>query len=117
MNWLKMLAKCITRAGRQGVVRDLLKENITPEVAARYGAQGVNSLLGRINDKEKLSAVALNLEQGAALVADISAAIKDGEVTAEAAASITAKTQVLLGNVVDQAKVAAFIEYVASKVP
>lgn len=113
MNWLKLL----TKSGRQGVVRDLLKEYITPEAAARYGAQGVNGLLGKINDKERLGAVALNLEQGAALVTDLSAAIKDGEVSAEEAASITAKTQVLLGNTVDQAKVDAFIEYVASKVP
>ena len=113
MNYLKLL----TKKGRQSVVRDLLKEYVTPETASRYGAQGVNSLLGRVNDKEKLGTVALNLEQGASLVADISAAIKDGEVTADEAANITAKTQTLLGNTIDQAKVDSLIEYIVAKVP
>ena len=113
MNWLKL----ITKKGRQEVVRDILKETITTDVAAKYGAQGVNSLLGRVNDKEKLGAVALNLEQGASLVADISAAIKDGEVTADEAANITAKTSNLLGNVVTQDKVDSLIETLVAKVP
>ena len=113
MNYLKLL----TKGGRQSVVRDLLKDYVTPETAARYGAQGVNALLGKVNDKEKLGAVALNLEQGASLVAEISAAIKDGEVTADEAANITAKTQTLLGNTIDQAKVDGLIEYIVAKVP
>lgn len=113
MNYLKLL----TKGGRQGLVRDLLKDYVTPETAARYGAQGVNALLGKVNDKEKLGAVALNLEQGASLVAEISAAIKDGEVTADEAANITAKTQTLLGNTIDQAKVDGLIEYIVAKVP
>lgn len=113
MNYLKLL----TKNGRQSVVRDLLKDYVTPETASRYGAQGVNALLGKVNDKEKLGAVALNLEQGASLVADISAAIKDGEVTAKEAADITAKTQTLLGNTIDQTKVDSLIEYIVAKVP
>jgi len=113
MNYMKLL----TKKGRQSVVRDLLKEYVTPETAARYCVQGVNSLLGRVNDKEKLGTVALNLEQGASIVADISAAIKDGEVTAEEAANITAKTQTLLGNVVDQGRVDALIESIVANVP
>lgn len=113
MNWLKL----ITQKGRRAAVREILRESITTETAAKYGAQGVNSLLGRINDKEKLGAVALNLEQGAALVANVSAAIKDGEVTPEEAEEITAKTSNLLCNVVTQEKVDAFIETVVAKVP
>lgn len=109
--------KMFTRSGRQEIVREILKDNITPETASRYGAQGVNALLGKINDKEKLGTVALNLEQGASLVADISAAIKDGEVTPAEAENIAAKTQTLLGNVVDQSKVDALIECIVSKVP
>lgn len=109
--------KMFTRSGRQGIVREILKDNITPETASRYGAQGVNAILGKINDKEKLGTFALNLEQGASLVADISAAIKDGEVTPAEAENITAKTQTLLGNVVDQSKVDALIECIVSKVP
>ena len=111
------ILKLITQNGRREYVRSLLKEYITPDTAAKYGTQGVNSLLGRINDKEKLGTVALNLEQGASLVADISAAIKDGEVTAEEAANITAKTQTLLGNTIDQAKVDSLIECIVAKVP
>ena len=111
------LAKLITQNGRREFVRELLKEYITPDSAAKYGAQGVNALLGKINDKEKLGAVALNLEQGASLVADISAAIKDGEVTADEAANITAKTTNLLGTCITQEKVDALIETVVAKVP
>lgn len=113
MNWLKL----ITKNGRQDIVRNMLRESITTDVVAKYAAQGVNSLLGRINDKEKLGAVALNLEQGASLVADISAAIKDGEVSADEAAGISAKTSTLLGSVVTQDKVDALIEHVAQMVP
>lgn len=113
MNWLKL----ITKNGRQDIVRNMLRESITTDVVAKYAAQGVNSLLGRINDKEKLGAVALNLEQGASLVADISAAIKDGEVSADEAATISARTANLLGSVVTQDKVDALIEHVAQMVP
>ena len=113
MNWLKL----ITRKGRQETVRGILKENVTPEAAARYGAQAVNALLGRINDKERLGAVALNLEQGAGLIADISGAIKDGCVTADEAARISERTQTLLGSTVDQAKVDALIEKIVAEVP
>ena len=113
MNWLKL----ITKNGRQDIVRNMLRESITTDVVAKYAAQGVNSLLGRINDKEKLGAVALNLEQGASLVADISAAIKDGEVSADEAAAISARTANLLGSVVTQDKVDALIEHVAQMVP
>ena len=113
MNYLKLL----TKKGRQSIARDLLEEYVSPETVARYAAQGVNTLLGKINDKEKLGTVALNLEQGAALVADISAAIKDGEVTAEEAANITAQTRTLLGNVIDQAKVDSLIESIVAKIP
>ena len=113
MNWLKL----ITKNGRQDIVRNMLRESITTDVVAKYAAQGVNSLLGRINDKEKLGAVALNLEQGASLVADISAAIKDGEVSADEAATISAMTSTLLGSVVTQDKVDALIEHVAQMVP
>ena len=113
MNWLKL----ITKNGRQDIVRNMLRESITTDVVAKYAAQGVNSLLGRINDKEKLGAVALNLEQGASLVADISAAIKDGEVSADEAAGISARTANLLGSVVTQDKVDALIEHVAQMVP
>jgi len=113
MNWLKL----ITQKGRRAAVREILRESITTETAARYGAQGVNALLGRINDKEKLGAVALNLEQGAALVANASAAIKDGEVTPEEAAAITGATSNLLGNVVTQDKVDGLIEFIVAKVP
>ena len=113
MNWLKL----ITKNGRRDVVRNMLRESITTDVVAKYAAQGVNSLLGRINDKEKLGAVALNLEQGASLVADISAAIKDGEVSADEAATISAWTANLLGSVVTQDKVDALIEHVAQMVP
>ena len=113
MNWLKL----ITKKGRQDIVRGILHGTITTDAAAKYGAQGVNLLLGRINDKEKLGAVALNLEQGASLVADVSAAIKDGEVTPDEAERITAKTSNLLSNVVTQEKVDALIELVVAKVP
>ena len=113
MNWLKL----ITKNGRQDIVRNMLRESITTDIVAKYAAQGVNSLLGRINDKEKLGAVALNLEQGASLVADISAAIKDGEVSADEAATIFARTSTLLGSVVTQDKVDALIEHVAQMVP
>ena len=113
MNWLKL----ITKKGRQDVVRDILHESITTDVAAKYGAQGVNSLLGRINNKEKLGTVALNLEQGASLVADVSAAIKDGEVDHLEATRITQKTANLLNCVVTQEKIDALIELVVAQVP
>ena len=113
MNWLKL----ITKKGRQETVRGILTENVTPEAAARYGAQAVNALLGRINDKERLGAVALNLEQGAGLIADISGAIKDGGVSADEAARISERTQTLLGSTVDQAKVDALIEKIVAEVP
>ncbi len=110
------LLKLITRNGRRDIVRGLLKEYVTPANAAACGVQGVNALLGRINDKEKLGAVALNLEQGANLVAGISAAIKDGEVSADEAAAITEKTTALLGAAITKDKVDALIERIVEKV-
>jgi len=110
------ILKLFTQSGRRDIVRGLLKEYITPENAARYGVQGVNSLLGKINDKEKLGAVALNLEQGADLVSSVSAAIKDGEVTAVEAAGIVEKTNTLLGATVTQEKLDALIECLVEKV-
>ena len=113
MNYLKLL----TKSGRQSIVRDLLHEYVTPDAATKYAAQGVNTLLGRVNDKEKLGSVALSLEQGASLVADVSAAIKDGEVTADEATQICQKTQTLLASTVTQEKVDALIEHIVAKVP
>lgn len=110
------ILKLFTQGGRRDIVRSLLKEYITPDNATRYGVQGVNSLLGRINDKEKLGAVALNLEQGADLVSSVSAAIKDGEVTAVEAAGIVEKTTALLGATVTQEKLDALIECIVEKV-
>lgn len=110
------LLKILTRNGRRDIVRELLKEYVTPSNAAMCGVHGVNALLGRINDKEKLGAVALNLEQGANLVVDISAAIKDGEVTAEEAGVITEKTTALLGAAITQETVNALIERIVEKV-
>jgi hypothetical protein len=110
------ILKLFTQSGRRDIVRGLLKEYITPENATRYGVQGVNSLLGKINDKEKLGAVALNLEQGADLVSSVSAAIKDGEVTAVEAAGIVEKTNALLGATVTQEKLDALIECLVEKV-
>ena len=110
------ILKLFTRGGRRDLVRGLLREYVTPANAAAYGVQGVNALLGRVKDKEKLGAVALNLEQGAGLVADVSAAIKDGEVTAEEAAAITGRTSALLGAVVTQDKVDALIECIVERV-
>lgn len=104
------ILKLFTQSGRRDIVRGLLKEYITPENAARYGVQGVNSLLGKINDKERLGAVALNLEQGADLVSSVSAAVKDGEVTAVEATGIIEKTTSLLGAVITQDKIDALIE-------
>lgn len=110
------LLKLITRNGRRDIVRGLLKEYVTPANAAMCGVHGVNALLGRINDKEKLGAVALNLEQGANLVSSVSAAIKDGEVTAVEAAGIVEKTNALLGATVTQEKLDALIECLVEKV-
>lgn len=111
------ILKLITQNGRREFVRSQLKSYITPGAAAKYCAQGVNTLLGRVNDKEKLGAIALNLEQALSLVADISAAVKDGEVTPDEAAAITARTTNLLGSVVTQDKVDALVELVVAKVP
>ena len=76
---------------------------------------------GKITDDTRVQAalpsIKYVLEQGASLVAEISAAIKDGEVTADEAANITAKTQTLFGNTIDQAKVDGLIEYIVAKVP
>lgn len=110
------ILKLFTQSGRRDIVRGLLKEYVTPANAAMCGVHGVNALLGRINDKEKLGAVALNLEQGANLVAGISAAIKDGEVSADEAAAITEKTTALLGAAITQETVDALIERIVEKV-
>ena len=110
------ILKLFTQGGRRDIVRGLLKEYVTPANAAMCGVHGVNALLGRINDKEKLGAVALNLGQGANLVAEISAAIKDGEVSADEAAVITEKTTVLLGAAITQETVDALIERIVEKV-
>lgn len=110
------LLKILIRSGRRDIVRGLLKEYVTPANAAMCGVHGVNALLGRINDKEKLGAVALNLEQGANLVAGISAAIKDGEVSADEAAAITEKTTALLGAAITQETVDALIERIVERV-
>ena len=113
MNWFK----CITKSGRQSLARELLEEYLTPETVAEYAAKGVNSLLGRIKDKDRLGAVAVNVEQGAALLALVSKAIADGEVTGDEAAEISGRVQTLCGSVVTAEKVDALVSKAVSYVP
>ena len=76
---------------------------------------------GKITDDTRVQAalpsIKYVLEQGASLVADVSAAIKDGEVTADEATRISQKTQTLLAGTVTQEKVDALIEHIVAKVP
>ena len=111
------ILKLITKSGRQSLARDLLKDYLTPQTVAEYAAKGVNSLLGRIKDKEKLGTVAVNVEQGAALLALVSKAISDGEVTGDEAAEITGRVQSLCGSVVTVEQVDALVEKVVALVP
>ena len=113
MNWLKI----VTRKGRQAIAREILRENLTPEAAASCGARLVNNLLGRIRDKERLGAVAVNLEKAGNLVAACSRAVQDGEVSVEEATVVTVGTTDLLSTTVTQERVDALIEYAVAKIP
>ena len=109
--------KLITKNGRQSVARELLKEYLTPEVVANYAAKGVNNLLGRIQDKEKLGTVAVNVAQGSEILTLVSNAIKDGEVTGDEAAEIVGRTRTLLGTAVTDDHINALIDKAVSYVP
>ena len=109
--------KLITKSGRQSVARELLKECLTPEVVADYAAKGVNNLLGRIQDKEKLGTVAVNVAQGSEILTLVSNAIKDGKVTRDEAAEIVGRTRTLLGTAVTDDQINALIDKAVSYVP
>ena len=113
MNWLKI----ITRGGRQDLAKELLESYLTPETVTKWAADGVNSLLKRIADKERLAKVAENVSRASELCAKLSAAIADGEVSAAEAAAIRGAVYQLIGDVVTPAQIDALIEKVVKYVP
>ena len=113
MNFLKLL----TKNGRQQLARELLKKSLTPEAVSDYAAKGVNNLLGRIQDKEKLGTVAVNVAQGSEILTLVSTAIQDGKVTGDEAAEIVGRTRTLLGTAVTDDQINALIDKVVSYVP
>jgi len=113
MNWLK----AITKSGRQNLARELLKEHLTPKKIAEWAARGTNSLLAKIDDKEKLNRVACSVNAAADLAADLAAAVRDGHVDAEESASIAARAATLAGDLAKKDALDALIEKAVSYVP
>ena len=113
MNWLK----AITKSGRQSLARELLKEYLTPQKIAEWAARGANNLLAKIDDKEKLNRVACSVNAAADLAADLAAAVRDGHVDADEAASIAARAAALAKDAVRQDTIDALIEKAVALVP
>lgn len=112
-NWLKI----ITKSGRQSLARELLKEALTQQAITDYSVRAANSVLGKVNDKEKLGKVAANVETGSTLLAKISRAIKDGQVTPAEASEVAACTSDLVDGVFTPEMLDSFIDRVVRYVP
>lgn len=113
MNWLKI----ITQKGRQSLARELLKENLTANAITKWAANGTNSLLEKIQDKGRLESIAANVARASTLVAALSDAVKDGEVSAEEAATIRTCVYDLIGSAVTEEQIASLIDRIVNKIP
>ena len=113
MNWLKL----ITRGGRQSLARELMKEYLTTDRLAECAVKGVNSLLVKVNNKEVLESVASNVNNVANLTAKVADAVRDGEVTADEAATICATAQTVAHFVLTEERIDALIEKAVQYVP
>ena len=113
MNWLKL----ITRSGRQSIARGLLKQYLTPQKVAEYAADGVNKLLAKVNDKDRLDRIAGIVSRTADLAGDVSDAVRDGHIDADEAAKICSRTSALVGDAITSESVDALIEKAVQHVP
>ena len=113
MNWLKI----ITRGGRQSLARELLTENLTAETVTKWVANGANSLLERIQNKQKLDTIAATTARASTLVTTLSNAVKDGRISTEEAAEVRACIYDLIGTALTQEQLAALIDRVVAKIP
>ena len=113
MNWLKI----ITRGGRQSLARELLEENLTADTITKWAANGTNSLLAKIQQKEKLETIAASVARASKLVATLSDAVKDGRISTEEAAEVRACIYDLIGTALTQEQLAALIDRVVAKIP
>lgn len=113
MNWLKI----ITKSGRQSLARELLTENLTADTITKWAATGTNTLLEKIQDKGKLETIAANVARASTLVAALSDAVKDGEVSADEAATIRSCIYDLVGSAITQEQIASLIDRIVKKIP
>ena len=113
MNWLKI----ITRGGRQDLAKELLKEYLTPEAVTKWAADGVNSLLKRISDKDRLETIGANVAKASTLVGALGDAVKDSKVTPEEAANISAHVTDLVGSAITLEQIDALIARIVKFVP
>ena len=113
MNWLKI----ITRKGRQSLARELLEENLTADTITKWAANGTNSLLAKIQQKEKLETIAASVARASKLVATLSDAVKDGRISEAEAADVRTCVYDLVGSAVTPAQIDALIDRVVAKIP
>lgn len=114
MNWLKLF----TQSGRQSIVREILKEYVTPskiaELATEAAAQGLTAGAGKIDD-DRLAKIANGCEKGANALIHITAAISpDGEggktITPGEKALICADIQTAVQSIVTQEALDGIVE-------
>lgn len=113
MNWLKI----ITQKGRQSLARELLKENLTADTITKWAANGTNSLLEKIQDKGRLESIAANVARASTLVTALSDAVKDGEVSADEAATVRTCVYDLIGSAVTEEQITSLIDRIVKKIP
>ena len=113
MNWLKI----ITRGGRQSLARELLTENLTQETITKWVANGANTLLEKIQNKEKLDSIAATTARASTLVTTLSDAVRDGRISTEEATTIRSCIYDLVGTALTQAQIDALIDRVVNRIP
>jgi len=113
MNWLKI----ITHGGRQSLAKELLEENLTPDTVTNWAMNGMNDLLARIQNKDRLETVGANVARVSSLVSTLSDAIKDGKITGEEAAKVRACVTDLIWAAITPEQIDALINRVVKYVP
>ena len=116
MNWLKTLTNAFTREGRKTIAREALAKYLTPEKLTGYALDGVNKILAKIKNGEKLDATACNVARAADLAAELATAIRDGVVTEDEAAAIRASAESLFGGCITQERLDALVAKVVDNV-
>lgn len=121
MNWLKV----ITKSGRQELVREVVKEYVTPQMLSKLAADGVAKAIESgtlIAGEERVAKIACGCEYGGKFCAELGKAVNpegDGgmTITENEKVNIALYLNAAIVNLVPTAACDKLVDLVVSKVP